>query len=156
RLGITTVYVTHDQEEALAMSDEVAVMAGGRLEQVGQPYELYHHPGTPFVADFIGLNNFIPGTVRAVTGGTVAVGLRGGERLEVPAARVSGEGAAAGDNASIVVRPEAVTMQAGSPTDTDRAVPGSLIGSQFLRPLRRHWVAVPGADVVVDEPDPPT
>jgi ABC-type Fe3+/spermidine/putrescine transport system ATPase subunit len=60
RLGITTVYVTHDQEEALAMGDGVAVMSEGKLEQLGAPHELYDRHQTPFVADFMGLNNFIP------------------------------------------------------------------------------------------------
>jgi mannopine transport system ATP-binding protein len=61
RLGITVIYVTHDQEEALTMSDRVAVMKDGRLEQIGTPVELYEHPGSAFVADFIGKMNFIDG-----------------------------------------------------------------------------------------------
>lgn len=66
RLGITAVYVTHDQSEALALSDRVSVMNAGRLEQVGTPDEIYDCPQSRFVADFIGLSDFIPGTVSAV------------------------------------------------------------------------------------------
>jgi ABC-type Fe3+/spermidine/putrescine transport system ATPase subunit len=66
RLGITAVYVTHDQAEALALSDRVAVMSAGRIEQLGAPDEIYDYPQSRFVADFIGLSDFIEGTVRAV------------------------------------------------------------------------------------------
>jgi ABC-type Fe3+/spermidine/putrescine transport system ATPase subunit len=153
RLGITTVYVTHDQEEALAMSDVVAVMRDGRLEQVGAPYELYDRPRTPFVADFIGLNNFLAGVVQRIASETLVVELADGQQLEVPRERVSDdvtEGAAA----SVVVRPEALALVADAADSAERCVVGSLIGSQFLGPLRRHWVKVSDAEVVVDEPDP--
>ena len=72
RLGITTVYVTHDQEEALSISDRVAVMPEGKLEQVGAPAEIYRSPRTAFVANFVGLMNGFDGRVQA--DGTVAVG----------------------------------------------------------------------------------
>ena len=60
-LGITTIYVTHDQEEALTLSDRIAVLSHGKLQQIGTPHELYEKPYNPFVADFIGINNLIPG-----------------------------------------------------------------------------------------------
>jgi ABC-type Fe3+/spermidine/putrescine transport system ATPase subunit len=63
-LGITTIYVTHDQEEALTLSDRIAVLDHGRLQQVGRPRDLYAHPQNPFVADFIGINNLVPGEVK--------------------------------------------------------------------------------------------
>ena len=66
-VGITFVYVTHDQEEALTMSDRIAVMRGGRVEQLGTPEELYERPRTPFVADFIGTSNLLPGRSRRWT-----------------------------------------------------------------------------------------
>ncbi|PYO08965.1 MAG: spermidine/putrescine ABC transporter ATP-binding protein, partial [Candidatus Rokuibacteriota bacterium] len=71
-LGITTVYVTHDQEEALSMSDRVAVMRDGRVLQVASPKELYERPAGRFVADFVGTNNFLPGTCREIAAGRVA------------------------------------------------------------------------------------
>ncbi|TCK30984.1 putative spermidine/putrescine transport system ATP-binding protein [Ancylobacter aquaticus] len=73
RLGITTLYVTHDQEEALALSDRVAVMRHGRIEQIGSPADVYHRPATRFVAAFIGISNLIEG--RAVAGGIEAEGV---------------------------------------------------------------------------------
>jgi ABC-type Fe3+/spermidine/putrescine transport system ATPase subunit len=68
RLGITAIYVTHDQEEALALSDRVAIMNRGRIQQVGTPEEIYEHPQSKFVADFIGLSAFIPVRVKKVEG----------------------------------------------------------------------------------------
>jgi spermidine/putrescine ABC transporter ATP-binding subunit len=65
RMGITAIYVTHDQQEALALSDRVAIMKGGHIEQVGSPEEIYEHPRSKFVADFIGLSDFIPATVES-------------------------------------------------------------------------------------------
>src|SRR6202008_4916723 len=74
-VGITFVYVTHDQEEALTMSDRIAVMNRGRVEQLGTPEELYERPATPFVADFIGTTNLLRGTVEAIDGGSPPVRL---------------------------------------------------------------------------------
>ena len=63
-LGITTIYVTHDQEEALTLSDRIAVLNHGKVQQIGYPRDLYAQPQNPFVADFIGINNLIPGEVK--------------------------------------------------------------------------------------------
>jgi len=76
-LGITTLYVTHDQEEALALADRIAVMNAGALEQIGSPLEIYRRPATPFVAGFIGHTNFLAGVVEGVAGGEARVRLRG-------------------------------------------------------------------------------
>src|SRR5215212_2087574 len=72
-VGITFVYVTHDQEEALTMSDRIAVMANGRVEQVAAPEEVYERPATTFVAGFIGVSNLMPGTVTGTTDGAASV-----------------------------------------------------------------------------------
>ncbi len=69
-LGITTIYVTHDQEEALTLSDRIAVVNLGKLQQIGSPRDLYERPENPFVADFIGINNLIPGEVQEIRGET--------------------------------------------------------------------------------------
>src|SRR6476620_2580842 len=95
-LGITTLYVTHDQEEALAVSDHVAVMYGGVIEQMGTPTEMYTAPATPFVAEFIGTMNRLEGTV--VEGGVE----HGGTMLRVEAAR----GRPRGQRVLVLVRPE--------------------------------------------------
>ncbi|MDQ2837951.1 MAG: ABC transporter ATP-binding protein [Actinomycetota bacterium] len=98
-LGVTTVFVTHDQEEALSMADRVAVMRAGRLEQCASPAELYDNPGTAFVAEFIGTMNSLPGT--AETASTVRVG-----RQSLPAAGVPTPGSAV----AVLVRPEALVV----------------------------------------------
>ena len=81
RLGITTIFVTHDQDEAFEMSDRVVLLNGGRVEQVGTPEELYDDPATRFAAEFIGETNLIEGVVAATTGATIAVDTGGGRSL---------------------------------------------------------------------------
>jgi spermidine/putrescine transport system ATP-binding protein len=105
-VGITFVYVTHDQEEALGLSDRIAVMNGGRIEQLGTPEELYDRPRTRFVADFIGTTNLFEGVVESVGGGQAVVVLSGGERCAVAAG-----GLAAGQHVELSVRPEAVEIR---------------------------------------------
>src|SRR5438067_2631827 len=73
QLKITTIYVTHDQEEALAMSDRIAVMRGGKLEQVASPQDIYHAPATPFVAELMGATNLLSGTVGRRDGEAVCI-----------------------------------------------------------------------------------
>ena len=81
-VGITFVYVTHDQEEALTMSDRIAVMNHGRVEQLGTPEELYERPRTRFVADFIGTTNLLAGSVELTAGsGTALIRLGSGDRV---------------------------------------------------------------------------
>ena len=105
-VGITFVYVTHDQEEALTMSDRIAVMNGGRVEQVGVPEDLYDRPSTSFVADFIGTTNLFHGTIERSADGADVVRLDSGERCAVP-----GRGRPAGGLVQISVRPEAIAIR---------------------------------------------
>src|SRR5262245_29812223 len=99
--GTTFVYITHDQSEALVLSDHVAVMNTGRFEQVGTPQELYYQPATPFVAGFVGANNRVAGKVITVDAGTVEVETAAGLRVR---ARASGR-VATGDLVEAYVRP---------------------------------------------------
>ncbi len=106
--GTTFVYITHDQSEALVLSDHVAVMNHGRFEQVGTPQELYYQPQTPFVAGFVGANNKVSGTVQALRGDMVEVGTPSGLRL---VARGAGATAwAVGRAAQVFVRPEVARL----------------------------------------------
>jgi spermidine/putrescine transport system ATP-binding protein len=102
-VGITFIYVTHDQEEALTMSDRIAVMNEGLVEQIGSPEDIYHSPSSVFVANFIGVANLLPATVHSNSGSDVTV-LVGGNRL----VRVDGGARqwAVGDAATVMVRPE--------------------------------------------------
>ncbi|MDW9782928.1 polyamine ABC transporter ATP-binding protein [Sinorhizobium meliloti] len=107
RLGVTVIYVTHDQEEALTMSDRVAVMEGGRLEQVGTPSELYLSPKTPFVADFVGKMNFLDGNYMGTGPEGVIIALSEGSRVVAPAGLNGSSGLMSqGDRVRIAVRPE--------------------------------------------------
>ncbi len=109
RLGLTIVFVTHDQTEALTMSDRIAVFNHGRIEQIGQPARIYDHPATRFVAEFIGETNFLPGTVTAIGGGHATVDIGNGRSVAV----VAGHGVAAGAKVGLSVRPERVRIGAG-------------------------------------------
>src|SRR5205823_3221053 len=104
-LGITTVYVTHDQEEALSLSDRVAVMRDGRVLQVATPKELYERPTTRFVADFVGTNNFIAGVCHGVAGDEMMVDTP----LGVLRARAAA-GIAPNARCVLAVRPENVAL----------------------------------------------
>jgi spermidine/putrescine transport system ATP-binding protein len=106
-VGITFVYVTHDQEEALTMSDRIAVMHKGRIEQVGAPEDLYDRPATSFVADFIGTTNLLSGTVEALEESSAVVRLESGDTCRVPA-----EGRRAGQAVQLSVRPESIAFAA--------------------------------------------
>jgi spermidine/putrescine transport system ATP-binding protein len=115
-VGITFVYVTHDQEEALTMSDRIAVMHAGRVEQLGTPEELYERPTTRFVADFIGTTNLLAGSVESTDSGIAVVRLEGGD-----ACRVLGPELHAGRTVELSVRPESIVMRASNGT-----APGSV------------------------------
>jgi iron(III) transport system ATP-binding protein len=108
QLGITSVYVTHDQAEAMALSDVVVVMNAGRVEQSGTPDEVYRRPATRFVADFIGRANFVEGTVDRATDGAVELQLFG-KPMTVPAA----DGLRTGGPATVVIRPESIRVGTG-------------------------------------------
>ena len=108
-VGLTFVYVTHDQEEALTMSDRIAVMDGGRVLQVADPQALYEQPASRFVADFIGISNTLPGTVRdSGQGDLVTIALPGERGVSLRAAKR--EGLVAGQAVTAAVRPERMRL----------------------------------------------
>src|SRR5216684_2741816 len=117
-LGTTFVYVTHDQDEALAMSDRIAVMNGGLVEQIGGPREIYEHPTTPFVADFIGSLNALEFMVHELVGGFAVMRLSDRERIVVPVEA----GTHVGASFRIAVRPERIQI---APAGSDAAEAGS-------------------------------
>jgi putative spermidine/putrescine transport system ATP-binding protein len=130
-VGTTSLFVTHDQEEALALADRVGVMREGRLEQLGTPEVIYTEPATAFVADFVGLSNRLPGVVHD---GTVEV-------LGFPLP-VLGNGVVNGA-ATALVRPESVEVSA----DPDGT--GHVLATSFLGPTSRVTVSLPDDTLVV-------
>lgn len=108
-LNATMIYVTHDQVEAMTLADKVVVLNGGRIEQVGSPMELYHHPANQFVAGFLGMPkmSFLPGHVVSSNASGVRVKLKGGVELELP---VGGEITTPGSAVTLGVRPEHIQV----------------------------------------------
>jgi putative spermidine/putrescine transport system ATP-binding protein len=114
-LGITVVYVTHDQTEALTMSDRVAVFENGRIQQLAPPDQLYEKPENSFVAQFIGENNTLMGEIKEISNGTAVVQLDGGDLIDAVPVNVS----EVGERTRVSIRPERVEM------NKDRLMPGA-------------------------------
>ena len=129
QLGITFVFVTHDQEEALSMSDRIAVMNGGVVEQMDDPEEIYERPRTTFVAGFIGVSNLMPGEVVSTGPGTAELRLDAG-----PTVRAGAASAAPGQRAHAVVRPEKLQLHPvnGAGPDGRPSVEGQVESSLYL------------------------
>ena len=145
-LGITTVYVTHDQEEALSLSDRVAVMQDGRVVQMASPKELYERPTSRFVADFVGTNNFIAGVCREAAGAHVAVDTPIGVVRGRPAADV-----APGVRCVVAVRPENLAFEGTG----ENAVDGRVTLASYLGSALRYDVeTATGLVLKVDVKDP--
>jgi len=115
-VGITFVYVTHDQEEALTMSDRIAVMRAGKVEQLGTPEELYERPRTRFVADFIGTSNLLTGAIESIANGCAVVRLSSGEACLTSA----GADVVVGRPVELSVRPEAIVLHERNGNDPSR------------------------------------
>lgn len=131
-IGITFVYVTHDQEEALTMSDRIAVMNRGVVEQVAIPEEVYERPSTTFVAGFIGVSNLMPGVVRSLNGSKAVVELDAGVTVESEA-----NGLATGEQCHAVVRPEKLYVTPAAQQGTvhagnEQSVEGVVASSIYL------------------------
>jgi ABC-type Fe3+/spermidine/putrescine transport system ATPase subunit len=145
-LGITTVYVTHDQEEALSLSDRVAVLRDGRVLQVAAPRDLYERPANRFVADFVGVNNFVPGTCTGVADGRAVI--------DTPLGPVRGVAAGAlqaGTRCVLAVRPENLTLGDGG----ENRVEGRVVLASYLGSTLRYDVEAAGGLVLkVDVRDP--
>jgi spermidine/putrescine transport system ATP-binding protein len=128
-IGITFIYVTHDQEEAMTMSDRIAVMRDGHIEQVGPPEIVYERPATEFVAGFLGASNLLDGTVEPAEGEHHTVELTSGEKVRVPSAAMNG----AEGSIRLGVRPEKIRIgsRAGGP-DGDNMIEGKIRDATFV------------------------
>jgi putative spermidine/putrescine transport system ATP-binding protein len=144
RLGITTLYVTHDQEEALSVSDRVAVMSSGRIEQIGTPSEMYGAPATPFVAEFIGTMNRLEAVVVDGERGEVE---HGGTRLIVDTAR----GRSRGERVLVLVRPELLELEPSTnAAGGDNRLAGEVITHTFLGSVTRLKILSRDAELIAD------
>src|SRR5206468_2810518 len=142
RLQMTFIYVTHDQDEALSLSDWVAVMNAGKVEQAGTPWEIYYHPRTAFLADFVGAVNLVPSTVRDVKDGSATVSLGS---VIAPVRGPEGMTLSAGERVRLCIRPESLALRAASASgDGQVMVPGTVARRAFLGDLMRYWVLVDG------------
>ena len=151
RLGFTAVYVTHDQEEALAVSDRIVVMQGGRIAQEGAPRELYEAPASEFIADFIGEANVVDCSVEAVEGGTATIAV-GGLRQTLPA-RGAGRGPA-----KLAVRANAITVAPGEGPLSGRILSSAYLGDhveyEIESSLGRLFAVDPEAEVPLETDTP--
>ncbi|CAM5602780.1 ABC transporter ATP-binding protein [Streptomyces narbonensis] len=153
-VGITFVHVTHDQEEAMTMADQVAVMNGGRVEQLGAPADLYENPQTTFVANFLGTSNLIEAEVLE-TGGSDVLVTAGGGKLRVPGDRCT-SAVRQGGKVLVGVRPEKISLahadDAGSIADGRNRVTGRIADSSFIGVSTQYVVNSPaGAELQVYE-----
>ncbi|MFF4169331.1 ABC transporter ATP-binding protein [Streptomyces sp. NPDC001744] len=155
-VGITFVHVTHDQEEAMTMADQVAVMNGGRVEQLGAPADLYENPRTTFVANFLGTSNLIEAEVlEAGSAGTDVLVSAGGGRLRIPADRCTAA-VRAGGKVLVGVRPEKISLthadDAGAMAGGRNRVTGRIADSSFIGVSTQYVVDSPaGAALQVYE-----
>ncbi|MEV4674933.1 ABC transporter ATP-binding protein [Actinomadura sp. NPDC049382] len=147
-VGITFVYVTHDQGEALTMSDRIAVMNDGLIEQLGTPREIYEHPASRFVAGFIGTSNLLGGEVAETGPGTAVISYGADGRIEVPVR--DGLAVAAGERLELTVRPEKIGIGPERPADGLCGVRGTVTEVVYLGTSTNYNITTAaGADVVV-------
>lgn len=147
RLQITAMYVTHDQDEALSMSDIIAVMRKGRIEQLGTPWDIYFRPVNRFVADFVGTVNFLPGVVQSYNGKTMTVGYH-----NQPLTFDTKVNLDEGDRCIVMVRPECMTVrEEGS---GEGQLTGEIENYSFLGRYIRYFVRCNNHTLIVDDSNP--
>jgi iron(III) transport system ATP-binding protein len=144
RLGITSLYVTHDQDEAMSLSDRIVVMNKGRIEQAGTPGEIYLRPATVFVADFVGRANFVPVSPQRVENGKAAVHAIGRDLVAEchPDVRV-------GESSYLVVRPESVILH-----PTDDSADGTVLKSVFYGTTAEYEIETITGTLIATVPSP--
>jgi ABC-type Fe3+/spermidine/putrescine transport system ATPase subunit len=150
-LAITTIYVTHDQEEALTLSDRIAVLSRGRLQQLGTPHELYEKPYNPFVADFIGINNLIPGKVKeALDSGRLVV-----ESVAGPIACAGDGRLTPGNDCMVCIRPETAEISlSATPPAGFNSISGIVSFPSYIGNTIRYDVDAGGIIFKVDIQNP--
>ncbi|WP_420101420.1 ABC transporter ATP-binding protein [Bosea sp. (in: a-proteobacteria)] len=148
QVGTTFVFVTHDQEEAMSMSDRIAVVNQGRIEQLGAPQEIYDTPASLFVANFVGETNVFSGCI--LDAGDQSVGVQLDQGTQVVRAR--GSGFRAGDRVELMVRPDYLRLGSGAPAD---GLPGVVTDRTFMGSGTRYLVSAGGREIKVRTPHRP-
>ena len=148
RLDITTVFVTHDQDEALSIAHVIVVMRGGHIEQIGSPLEIYQRPATPFVADFIGACNLVPAEVVSTANGAAQCRFGGNGIASVPQ-----DGLQPGGKVTLAIRPEKLRLrQASISAQAGEGVPGVVRASSYLGSRTSYEIDAGGAMLRCDVP----
>ncbi|HEX5823903.1 MAG TPA: ABC transporter ATP-binding protein [Candidatus Limnocylindrales bacterium] len=147
-VGITFIYVTHDQEEAMTMSDRIAVMNRGKYEQLGDPESLYERPTTRFVAGFLGISNLIPATVEGIDGDYASARLGDDSRIKVPRSLLNGA-----KTVSIGVRPEKIrlTERSTEPPAGHNRIVGVVRDASYLGVSTQYLIESSGGNLTVYE-----
>lgn len=143
KVGITAIYVTHDQSEAMSISDKIIIMSKGKVEQIGSPREIYYHPSTKFVADFIGEANFLKAAVLSTAGEKAKIKVAGNEFEVNNFAK-----AKAGDEATLVIRPEGATL-----AETG-LLEGTVTLSTFMGSYQYYQVMVGDMEIQITDYNP--
>lgn len=141
-LGITAVYVTHDQAEALALSDRIAVMNKGVVTQIGAPKQIYNQPSNRFVAGFIGLSSFVEGTVTQIGNGTTYAEVTTSDQLKI---RVPGDNLSPRQKVTLAIRPEYITLRNNTATpvpDEANLLEGEVIRAAYLGQVIDYWIGI--------------
>lgn len=138
KVGITSIYVTHDQSEAMSLSDKVIIMNAGKVEQIGTPREIYLHPASEFVADFIGVANILPAHVEVNDGGSVTLSLLGARFSKQVRSQL-----AAGEDVKVVARPESLRLA------RQGALPCTVVSSIFMGESQDYVVQAGEAEIKV-------
>jgi len=147
KLKITTIFVTHDQEEALTMADRIVLMKDGRCEQLGSPLEIYERPATEFVASFIGAINFLAGTVVSVDPDVTEVRTPDGLRIIMDTVA----GTVIGDRGTFVVRPEKLVLGRTMKPQYDNVMLGRIQNSLYMGDMTHYYIAVADRKLLVVE-----
>ncbi|MBM3598249.1 MAG: ABC transporter ATP-binding protein [Alphaproteobacteria bacterium] len=146
-LGLTVVYVTHDQEEALILSDRIAIMHEGRMHQIGSPDAVYERPATAYVADFLGESNFLDGVLSESTGGTSTVRLAGGKTIGAQACNLP-----VGSPVQAMVRPESIHLTTAETAGPVNSLAAVIEESEYLGQSIRYLAAVGELRLTLREP----
>jgi spermidine/putrescine ABC transporter ATP-binding subunit len=145
-IHITTIFVTHDQTEALTMADRIVIMNNGRIEQIGTPHDIYYHPKSKFTSDFIGETNFLTGSVTRLQADEIMVELSEGTRIKAAAAR----DAPPDGNVLIGIRPEHIVLRRQKPQSENNILQGRLMDVSFMGATRRFHIEFGKKIIAVD------